>query len=406
MKITDVRTHVMSTAWRNLTFVRVLTDEGLEGVAEARMLNHTDALLGFLEEAVPNLVLGRDPRDIEALVSTMFRHPYARLGEIAMSGIAMVEIACWDIAGKALGLPVYQLLGGAVRDRIKAYANGWYTVERTPEEFHAAARRVLDRGYRALKFDPFGAGFYELERAEKLTVIGLVEAVRDAVGPDTEILIEMHGRFNPATAIEMARALERFEPSWVEEPVPPENIAALAKAAERIRIPVATGERIHTRYEYRELFERQAADIIQPDITHIGGLLETKKLAAQAEIYYMLVAPHNVGGPVSTAANLHFAASTPNFKIQEHFNDFAEDWVKAAAPGNPEVVDGYFALPRGPGLGVTLDESVLEAHPRKPVFFNLFAEDWHRREAQRGGGLNAEGAEKTAEIAEKLEGTL
>jgi galactonate dehydratase len=311
----------------------------------------------------------------------MFRNDFARAGEIAMSAIATIEMACWDIVGKALGQPVYKLLGGAVRDRIKAYANGWYTVERTPEEFHAAAKRVIAKGYRALKFDPFGAGFYELDLAEKRRVIELVEAVRDAVGPDAEILIEMHGRFNPVTAIEMSRELERFKPSWGEEPVPPENLAALKKAAAKINIPIATGERIHTRYEYRELLELQAADYIQPDITHFGGILETKKLAAWAENYYVLVAPHNVGGPISTAAALHFAASTPNFKIQEHFNDFADDWVKAVAPGNPEVVDGYFALPQGPGLGVKFDEDFANAHPRQRVFFNLFAENWHRRQA-------------------------
>jgi galactonate dehydratase len=381
MKIVDVKTHVMGTAWRNLTFVRVLTDEGIEGVGEVRMLNHTDALLGYFKEAVPNHILGHDPFNVEDLVQRMYRNDYARAGEIAMSAIATVEIACWDIMGKALGLPVYKLLGGAVREHIKGYANGWYTVERTPEEFHAAAKRVLAKGYRALKFDPFGSGFYELEHAEKMRVIELVEAVYDAVGPNVEILIEMHGRFNVATAVEMARELERFKPSWVEEPVPPENLAALKKAAEKITIPVATGERIHTRYDYRQLFELQAADIIQPDITHFGGLLETKKLAAWAETYYILVAPHNVGGPVSTAAALHFAASTPNFKIQEHFNDFAEDWVKAAAPGNPEVVDGYFALPQGPGLGVKLDEAVIQQHPQQRIFFNLFAENWHRRQA-------------------------
>lgn len=380
MKIVDVKTHVVSTAWRNLTFVRVITDEGLEGVGEVRMINHTDALLGYLAEAVPNHVLGHDPTRIEDLVTRMYRNDYARPGEIAMSAISVLEIACWDIYGKSLGLPVYKLLGGAVRDRIKAYANGWYTVERTPADFHAAARRVVERGYRALKFDPFGAGFYELERRERLEVIALVEAVRDAVGPDVEILLEMHGRFNPATAIEMARDLERFAPSWVEEPVPPENLAALKKASQKIAVPIATGERIHTRYDYRELLELQAADIIQPDITHFGGLAETKKLAAWAEAYYVLVAPHNVGGPVSTAAALHFAASTPNFKIQEHFNDFAESWVKELAPGNPEVTDGYFALPQGPGLGVTLNLDVLEQHPRQHVFFNLYDEDWHRRQ--------------------------
>jgi galactonate dehydratase len=383
MKISDVKTFVVGTPWRNLTFVRVQTDEGLSGIGEVRMLNHTDALLGYFSEAVPNHVLGHDPFDIEHLVQSMYRNDFARAGEIAMSAIATLEIACWDIVGQALGQPVYRLLGGAVRERIKAYANGWYTGERTPEEFSAAAQRVVAKGYRALKFDPFGSGFYELDLAEKRRAIELVEAVRAAIGPEVEILIEMHGRFNPATAIEMARELERFKPSWVEEPVPPENLAALKKAAEKINIPIATGERIHTRYDFRELLELQAADYIQPDITHFGGLLEVKKLAAWAENYYVLVAPHNVGGPVSTAAALHFAASTPNFKIQEHFNDFADAWVKSVAPGNPEVVDGYFALPQGPGLGVKFDEEAAEAHPRQPVFFNLFAENWHRRHALR-----------------------
>lgn len=381
MKIVDVKSYVLGTAWRNLTFVRVITDEGLEGVGEVRMVNHTDALSGYLAEAVPRYVIGHDPANIEDLVQRMYRNDYARAGEIAMSAIAVIEIACWDIMGQSLGKPVYQLLGGAVRDRIKAYANGWYTVERTPHEFNQAAKRVIEKGYRALKLDPFGAGFYELDRAEKSKAVALVEAVRDAVGPDSEILVEMHGRFNPATAVEIARELEPFKPSWIEEPVPPENLAALKKVAEKVSIPVATGERLHTRYDYRTLFELQAADIIQPDITQFGGLLETKKLAAWAEIYYVLVAPHNVGGPVSTAAALHFAASTPNFKIQEHFNDFTESWVKTAAPGNPEVVDGYFALPQGPGLGVKLNLDVVREHPQQRIFFNLFAENWHLRQA-------------------------
>ena len=383
MRISKVTPLVLGTPWRNLTFLKVETDEGLTGVGEARVLNRTDGVLGYLSEAIPRYMLGSDPFQIERLVQRMFREDYGRAGEIIMTATALVEIACWDIVGKALGQPVYRLLGGEVRERIKAYANGWYTVERTPGEFHEAAKTVLEKGYRALKFDPFGAGFYELERAEKLRVIELVEAVRDAVGPDVEIMIEMHGRFNPVTAIELTRELARFRPSWVEEPVPPENIAALRKTSEAIAplgVPVATGERMHTMYEYRELFEMQAADIIQPDITHFGGILNTKKLAAWAESYYVLIAPHNVGGPVSTAAALHLAACTTNFKIQEHFNDFSEAYVLEAAPGLPKVVDGYFSLPQGPGLGVTLDEDVIAANPRQKVHLNLFAEDWHKRD--------------------------
>lgn len=390
MRISALRTAVLGTPWRNLTFLTVETDEGLRGVGEVRMLNHTDALLGYLAEAGPNHIIGSDPFKIEDLVRRMFRNDFARAGEIAMSAIAIVEMACWDIVGQALGVPVYQLLGGAVRQRIPAYANGWYTVERTPAEFHAAAQKVVARGYRALKVDPFGAGFYELTRAEKLRSIALIEAVRDAVGPEVEILVEMHGRFNPATAVELARELARFAPGWFEEPVPPENLRALKKVADAVAplgVPVATGERLHTAYEFRELFEQQAADIIQPDITHCGGILATKKLAAWAEAYYMLVAPHNVGGPVATAAALHLAACTPNFKIQEHFNDFADAWVQGAASGLPPVdpSDGCFALPEGPGLGIRLDEEFIAAHPREQVFFNLFEEDWHRRQARREG---------------------
>jgi galactonate dehydratase len=383
MRIAEVRPLVLGTAWRNLVFVVVRTDEGLDGVGEVRMINQTDALLGYLAEAVPNHVLGADPFAIESLVQRMWRGEYARAGGIAMSALAVIEIACWDIVGKALDEPVYRLLGGPVRDRIKTYANGWYTVERTPEEFHEAARRVVDRGYRALKLDPFGSGRVELEPAERSRSVALVEAVRDAIGPEAELLIEMHGRFTPAGALAISRELEPFRPSWIEEPVPPENLRALARVTARSNVPVATGERIHTRSEFRELFELQAADVVQPDPTMCGGIAETRKIAAWAETYSVLVAPHNVGGPVSTAAALHVAACTPNFKIQEHFNDFAEAYVKEVAPGNPEVDGGSFALPDGPGLGVELDEDVVAEHPRREIHFDLFREDWHLRQAER-----------------------
>jgi galactonate dehydratase len=384
VRIAALRTAVVGTPWRNLTFVEVRTDEGLSGVGEVRMLGHTDALLGYLAEAEARYIVGADPFAIEALVQRMYRGDYARAGEIAMSAIACVDVACWDIVGQALGQPVHRLLGGAVRDRIRAYANGWYTVEREPEEFAAAAREVVARGYRALKLDPFGAGRLELDRDERLRSVGLVEAVRDAVGPDVDVFVEMHGRFTPAVAIALARDLEPFAPGWIEEPVPPENLRALAKVSTRVNVPVATGERLHTRYDFRELFELQAADVIQPEITHLGGICETRKLAATAETGYVLVAPHNVGGPVATAANLHLAACTPNFKIQEHFNDFADAWVRELAPGLPEVGDdGRFPVPTAPGLGVRVDWDAVAEHPRENVHFDLEAPDWHKRRARR-----------------------
>ncbi|MFI6515570.1 mandelate racemase/muconate lactonizing enzyme family protein [Spirillospora sp. NPDC050679] len=380
MRITEINTHVVGTPWRNLTLVTVRTDEGLTGVGEARMLGHTDALLGYLAEAAGRHVVGSDPFDVEDLVQRMKYGDYGRAGEIVMSGIACVEMACLDIVGKALGQPVWRLLGGRVRDRVKAYANGWYTVDRTPEEFHAAAKRVVERGYRALKLDPFGHGKFELDHAETMRSVGLVEAVRDAIGPDCELLVEMHGRFSPATAIRLAGMLEPYAPAWLEEPCPPENLKALAKVSEHTGLPIATGERIHDRIEFRELFELQAADIIQPDLGHIGGIREARKLAATAETHYVLVAPHNVGGPVLTAATLQLGVCTPNFKILEHFNDFADAPVKRIVRGLPEVVDGYFAVPEGPGLGIEVDYDAVAEFPRQTADFDLFAEDWHRRE--------------------------
>ena len=380
MRITGISTHIAGTPWRNLTFVQVHTDEGLTGVGEARMLSHTDALIGYLAEASVNHIAGSDPFDIEDLVHRMKYGDYGRAGEIVMSGIACVEMACWDIVGKALGQPVWRLLGGKVRDKIKAYANGWYTVERTPEAFHAAATEVVKRGYQALKFDPFGSGTMELDHAETMRSVSLIEAVRDAIGPEAELLVEMHGRFSPATAIRLAGLIAPYNPSWLEEPCPPENLKALEKVAAKVDIPVATGERIHDRIEFRELFESQAVDIIQPDVGHIGGIWETRKLAATAETHYMLVAPHNVGGSVLTAASLQVGFTSPNFKILEHFNDFADADIKKVVKGAPQVVDGYFHLSDAPGLGVELDTDAAAEFPQQQARFDLWAEGWERRQ--------------------------
>ncbi len=387
MKVTRITPLVLGTAWRELVFVKVETDEGITGWGEVRPLNKTQAVLGYLAEAADRYLVGRDPFDTERLVHEMMMGDFGRPGEIAMSALAVLEIACWDIKGKALRQPVYRLLGGAVRDRIKLYANGWYRVERTPVAFADAALAAVAKGYRALKFDPFGSSFFDFTTAEKRLSIALVAAVRDAVGPEIDLLIEMHGRFTPIGAVEMARELAPLKPGWFEEPVPPENIRALKKfmdAVAPLGIPVATGERIHTPCDTRELFELQACDILQTDITHFGGLTNAKKLAAQAEYHYMRLAPHNVGGPVSTAAALHLNACTTNAIIQENFNDFDSAHVMQSAPGVPKLdADGCVALPSGPGLGVEVDEALIAAHPSKKVHFNLFAENWQKRAAKK-----------------------
>jgi galactonate dehydratase len=384
MKIVDLKTFVVGAAWRNLIFIRLETDEGITGCSEATSHNKTAAVLAYFEEVRQRYVIGTDPFDTEDLFSRMFRLDYSYAATVQTTVISAVEIACWDIVGKALGQPVWRLLGGKCRDRVPAYANGWYTVERDPKLFAERAREVVRKGYRALKFDPFGGGGLELSRPERILAVSLVEAVRDAVGPEVEIFIEAHGRFSPATSIAMARELERFDPAWYEEPVPPEDVTSLLAVKQRIHIPVATGERAYTRYGFRELIERRAADILQPDVIHAGGFLETKKIAAMAEACYMTVAPHNSAGPGCTTASVHLAVCLPNFKIQETFDDFSEPWLHEAVRGVPEVRDGSFELPRAPGLGIELDEEIIRQHPPQQGHFNLWDPQWHKRQFAGG----------------------
>jgi len=380
MKITAVEPLVLGTSWRNLIFLKVHTDEGLVGIGECTLQNREEGALGYLQGAVRRHVLGSDPYNIEDLCLRMFRNEFWRSGPISTTVMSGIEIACWDIIGKAAGQPVWKILGGRCHDKIKAYANAWYTVERTPAEFAKRVKAVLDKGYRALKVDPFGPGSLELTREEKVRSVELVAAIRDAVGPDVEIFVEMHGRFSAATAIELARLLEPYRPGWIEEPCPPEDVPSLKKVAEHVTLPVATGERCLMRYGCREILESGAVDIFQPDVIHTGGILEMKKIAAMADVRSIVMAPHNSNGPVCTAASVHFDFSITNFKIQECFDDFSETWVVDAVPGTPRPKDGYFYPPDKPGLGVSLNEDLIKEHPMKAGFFNMWEADWHMRQ--------------------------
>ena len=379
MRITAVEPLVLGTSWRNLIFIKVRTDEGLTGIGECTLQNREEGVLGYLQGAVRRHVIGSDPFNIEDLWLRMYRNEFWRNGAIATTVMSGIEIACWDIIGKACGQPVCKLLGGRCHEKVKAYANAWYTVERKPDEFAKRVKVVLEKGYKALKVDPFGPDTLELPNSEKERSVALVAAIREAVGPDVEIFVEMHGRFSAATAIEIARMLEPYRPGWIEEPCPPEDIPSLRKVAEHVNLPVATGERYFTRYGFREVLESGAPDIIQADVIHAGGILEMKKIAAMADVRSMLMAPHNSNGPVCTAASVHFDFCTTNLKIQECFDDFSETWVVDAVPGTPRPRDGYFYPPEKPGLGVELNDDLIQAHPMKEGFFNMFEADWHLR---------------------------
>lgn len=379
MKIVDLKTHVMHDGWRNLIFVQLVTDEGLTGLGEATTANREEAVVAYLEGVRHRHVLGSDPFDIEDLWARVYRGDFIRGGTIACAGLSAIDMACYDIVGKALGVPVWKLLGGACRRTVRCYANGWYTTQRRPEAIAERAKEVLRRGYRALKIDPFGAGSFELTRAERQLSLAILTAVREAVGPDVDLFVEGHGRFAPHEAVYLAQAMEELDVGWFEEPCPWDDPLAWREVKTKTTVPIAGGEHFQTRYGFRAVFESRAVDILQPDVGYVGGLTEMRKVAAWADAYSMLVAPHNSQGPVNTAASIHAAFAMPNFKIQEVFDDFMPPFVKAAVPGCPQVVDGVVALPEAPGLGVELDEAVIAEHPRQQNYFNLFAEGWERR---------------------------
>jgi galactonate dehydratase len=381
VRIDDVVTTVVGAPWRELTFVELVADDGRRGLGEVRMVNKTDTLLACISELADRHVIGSDPFDRETLAFNVQRAEYGRPGEVTQSALAAFDIACWDLMGQELNVPIWKLLGGKYRARVRAYANGWYQTDRDPFPVAESARDVVARGYTALKLDPFGSAWMWLPPAELQRSVALVAAVREAVGPDVEIMVEMHGRFAPAAAAEIAAELEPFGPAWLEEPVPFDTPTGLARVRSATRRPIATGERIHLLSQLREILERGVVDIVQADLTHFGGFTGLRRVAAFAEAYDLPLAPHNVCGPVGTAANVHFAIATPNHLILEHFNDFADPWVNdlVDAPPTVDELDGCFPLPEGPGLGVRLDHEACAEHPRTHAGIFLFSDGWERR---------------------------
>ena len=361
MKITDVRTFVVDCYRTNWVFVKVYTDEGITGLGEGTLEYKENALTGAVEDLKRYLV-GKSPFNIEAHYHDMVRDAYWRGGPVLMSAVSAVEAALWDINGKSLNVPVHRLLGGKVRDRVKIYVNGWFAGAREPEEFAEKARETVKRGIKAMKWDPFGKAYLSLSNEELDKALRCVAAVREAVGDKVDLLIEGHGRFNVPTAIRIAKELEPFKPLFFEEPVPPDELDALVWVREKSPLAIAAGERLYTRHSFRELLEKRAADYIQPDISHAGGILECRKIAAMAETSYIPFAPHNPSGPVANAATLQLAACTPNFEILEIMVSDVE-WRKTVTNEDLEYEDGFIKIPDKPGLGLELNEEEALKHP-------------------------------------------
>ncbi len=375
MKITEIKTFVVGNPWKNWVFVKVYTDEGLTGVGEA-----TGGLSAKPGEAqvheLGRFVIGEDPRHPERVWQKM--HKGLFLGTNV--GMNAIEIACWDILGKSLGVPIWQLLGGKQRPRIRVYANGWYQGPRDPGFFAEAAARVREMGYTALKFDPFGTAYRFFDRAEEKRSLAIVRAVREAVGDDVDLLIEGHDRFSVSTAIRIGQQLEEFHPMWFETPVMSTDIAATVEVARAIRVPVATGERFHRLSQFIELLSHRVVDIVQPETLNIGGISGARKAAAIAEAAEAFVALHQAQSPLNTAVNAHIHASISNFLIQECFDDFLVPWAHEIMHGVPRVKDGYIEVSDAPGIGVELDEEEMAKHPYgQDYFLRLFEEGWERR---------------------------
>jgi galactonate dehydratase len=368
MKIVDITTVVVNARMRNWVFVKVQTDvPGLHGWGEATMEWKTRAVVGCVEDLKP-MLLGRDPTRISFLWQILYRHSYFRLGAIGMTAISGIEQACLDILAKSLGVPVYKLLGGKVRDKVRMYTHlGLGETKAVYESFESSqviqrALAVREQGYTAVKvvFVPYSRPLEGIPAVKHFAK--LMGDLREAVGDDIDIMIDFHGRTTTGQAIQYINAIEEFRPLFCEEPVPPEQPDAMLEVRRSVKVPIATGERLVTRWDFRRICELQACHILQPDLSHCGGLMEARRIADMGETYFMGIAPHNPNGPVANAAALHFALSTPNFLIQE---DMLGDvpWRFDVVETAIERKDGYWLPLEMPGLGIEVNEREAAKHP-------------------------------------------
>ncbi len=375
IEITDIKTFLVWSGGRNWVYVKVETDQGISGIGEAYSVGPDEATVKVIEDYKLWLV-GQDPRNIQYLWDLMYNTTRFPGGSITSSAISGIEHALWDISGKAAGLPVWALLGGRVRNKIRTYQSiGGSTAQEAAEN---AVQLVEKYGYTAVKMSPHNPGDNAMPYNQVTRIAGQrVRAVREAVGPDVDIGVDIHARyFEVQRAIRVAKEIEPYYPFWLEEPIRPENFDVMKKLADHVNIPLASGECNYTKYEFRDIINIQAVDIIQPDICVCGGIMEMKKIAAMAEAQYMVVAPHNPMSPLAAAVNVHFAASTPNFLILEYrapdtgaYKDVLKEPLM--------VKDGYLEIPNKPGWGVELNEDAFPSMVPRP---------WKRATGYRADG--------------------
>ncbi len=370
MKIASIQTYTLGqpakaggATWAGTSIVvKVTTSNGLVGFGEAVPTLRVQPVVASIHE-VERVYMGRDPEDVELNQHEWHKNDfYLPVSFESTTALSAVDIACWDIIGKSHGAPIHRLLGGSFRRRVRLYCNGWYSDCVTPEQFAASAKRFAKKGYTALKFDPFGSYYDYIDNKGLELAYERVKAVMDATGGKVELLIEHHGRFNPNSAIMIARKLGPLDPLFMEEPVHPDNVEGLRKYRSSTSVRVALGERILTKEQAAYLCSNHLVDFLQADITNIGGVTQARKVTAIAEAYGVEMAFHNAFGPIQNAVTLQLDASIPNFLIQESFYDVFPEWKRRLVKGATRVRDGHSDVPTKPGLGVEVDERVLEEY--------------------------------------------
>ena len=365
MKITHIETFKYWVDWCNWLFVRIDTDEGISGWGEGSLHGALESVEAAIREYAPHLI-GRDPAGPERHWQRLYHAWRWRGGAVFQTALSALDIALWDLEGKRLGVPVARLLGGPFRTRLRGYASHWLQGADTPEKAFEGAREAIRRGFSAFKCRPFSfEGLRDNTAAEVRKAAALMEAAREGAGPDADIYIECSEFLSPRTAVMMDEALHPYRPGWFEEPIPFENPKVMAALQRDLRTPIATGERLLSRFEYRDLLENGACRIVQPDLMHAGGFTEIRKIAALADMWYVPVAPHNPGGPICTAAAMHLAASVPNFFILEQMEP--QRALRDRASTVPiKLEDGHLILPDGPGLGIEPSLEALEGMQFRP----------------------------------------
>ncbi len=368
MKITAVKSYTVHPGWRkNLIFVKVETDAGIHGWGEAYSQYDRDTAVTAQLNALGPYMVGRSPFDIKHFTQFAFDDYAARRGSVELfCAISGIEQAMWDIVGKACQQPVYNLLGGKVREKIRVYANGWSYGMKQPDDYARAAEKVVKMGFTAMKFDPLPAPWRTwVPKEHERRAVSVVKAVRDAVGPDVDILIEQHRRLAPMHAIRLDKQLAEFDLYWMEESCQAEFPDELAQIRREIGVPMVIGEATYTKTGFRPLLEKRSADILNADVACCGGILELKEIAAMAESFLVAMSPHNYNSTlVALASTVHASATMPNFIITEYFLPFV-DFVDKISPNQLKPKNGYIDLPTAPGLGVDVDEEALKQHPGK-----------------------------------------